>query len=463
MTVNFTNNNNITQYLLNYNNVNEFLCIIYNTTDNIEVPKMNSSIPRKEIEFKNFNYKIESGDNQIIMHVDLEPYTHYTVEKSINYTLNFTQKSNNYICIYSNGSKLNLTKLDKFSEYCLREKSTIKKVDLLYYMNLYNESKLRNTDNKIEGMNYNITLNYTTIIINYVNYEIVYNKTKYINLLECVCTKEKILSTGSNEYLTAIICTNTSLKCVLLKDSIRLIQKKLSYILVWHNTSLYYYYSFKDNKTDFYQENKYYTGVILNYLDQNYFNKSSSLEEKINKRSLLEETINKFDKRSLLEEKNNKSSLLEETINKSSLLKEKNNKSSLLEKTINKINKRNKRSILEGHFYDFYINLKKSIYYIWKDISNTLTDIYDSSKEENYIHIVTKHILNAYETLPDMYDLNNNQIKIKVKNYDLSDNLLELPNNINSTSLRMSDVKSILLMIIIILTFLIMTLPLCCI
>ena len=129
----------------------------------------------------------------------------------------------------------------------------------------------------------------------------------------------------------------------------------------------------------------------------------------------------------------------------------------------NKINKRNKRSILEGHFYDFYINLKKSIYYIWKDISNTLTDIYDSSKEENYIHIVTKHILNAYETLPDMYDLNNNQIKIKVKNYDLSDNLLELPNNINSTSLRMSDVKSILLMIIIILTFLIMTLPLCCI
>lgn len=399
--VNFTNNNN-TKYLLTYNTVKEFLCITLNTTDNIEIPKMNRVIKRKERIYKKLKYIIESSDNKIVMHLDLSPYEYYNDTMPIYYNLTFTKKSNNYICIYSNGSELNLTKLDKSSEYCFKEKSTIKTVDLLHYINLYNESMIKTTINKIEGINYNITLNYTTKIINYVNYEIVYNKTKYINSLECVCTKEKIIDFKNSKILRAIFCTNTTSKCLILENSIRLIQKPLSYLVAWHNTTLYYYYHFKDNKTDIYIKDPHYNLLIIDILKDNYLN-NTNLKHKYLKRSLL-----------------------------------------------------------DGDLFPVYTNFKKSIYNIGKDLKDLVSNIIGYNKEKNSILIDTEYILKTYKTLPNMYDLNNNEIEIKNKNYELSEYILELPNNINSTSLHMSDIKSILFVIILILSFIIMSIPLCC-
>jgi hypothetical protein len=394
--VNFTNNNNTVKYVLTYSTVKNFLCKILNTTDNIEIKKI-KYIERKEKIYKGLTYKIKSNNNQIIIDLDLDSYEYYNDTIPIYYNLTFNKKSNNYICIYSNGSELNLTKLDRFSEYCFKEKSTKITVNLLDYINVDNKSIINHTNNKIEGINYNITTNYTLKIIDYVNYEKVYNKTKYINSLECVCTKEKIISIETDKIFTAIFCTNTSLNCLLLENSISLIQKNLSYILAWENTTLYYYYYFKDNKTDIYIKSKYYNDIIIKFLNKNL----------------------------LLEKKNHK------------------------------------RSLLDGNLYEFHTNLKHSIYNIGKDISNIIKDINNYNEAKNYIFIDTEYILKSYETLPYMYDLNNNEIEIKNKTYELSEYSLELPNNINSTSLHMSDIKSILFLIIIILSFIIMLLPLC--
>jgi hypothetical protein len=306
----------------------------------------------------------------------------YKYPTTINYTLEFKIEDKSIICIYDNGSQLYLDKIDRFSDDCFQEENIKDNINLALYIN--NITNINYTK-IINGLNYNISTLDNHIKIKYKNYKNIYNKIDYINNLECVCSRENVPMQFNDKYIQTIFCTNITDYCLLLENSLKLIKKKILYIVSWNNTELYLYYLDINNKTDIYIKNIEYFNYYIKYIN-NAFNT----------------TI---------------------------------------------------RRVKRGFFKETFNEFKSDIYDIGKSIENIFSSL-NEEKEIKFIkNIENDYIFKAYKILPEeMYDLNDKSLIIKESDYIIDTYTIEIP-ELKEKPFGLSDIKSILLLIVVCLIF----------